>query len=458
MSDLTKADIFCRWAAELAVSDLPDQVVRQAGRSALDVIGLAISARHEDYIVALAAGGMSAGAGTAFGHPGGFAPQDAALLNGVGGHGEDYDDTFEGTPVHTGVVIVPSVLAACEARGLDIGRARIGIAVAGELMCRMAVVAPTAVHRAGFHPTGVIGAVAAAAGVGAAIGLDAERMTRAMGIAASMASGIIEYLADGSSTKRLHAGWAAHCGYRAALFAEQGFTGPKSVIEGTHGFYLGFADPKIERDFNRIDAGLGEEWLYGGIAFKPYACGTMTQPFVDCAIGLRDKGVTPEMVESILCKCGEGTVHRLWEPLASKQTPATPYAAKFSTPYCVAAGLVDGAAGLAQFTDARIADPVMLGIAGRTSYEIDPDDPYPANYCGHVRATLKDGRVVELSQPHMRGGAREPLSDDELRRKFVANVCFGGIAADEAETLADRAASLLAGSGRIDLAPFAQKP
>jgi 2-methylcitrate dehydratase PrpD len=458
MSELTKAEIFCRWAAGLAVEDLPDDVVRQAGRSALDVIGLAISARHEDYIVALAAGGLATGAATAFGHSIGLAPQDAALLNGVAGHGEDYDDTFEGTPVHTGVVVVPSILAACEARALGVDRARIGIAVAGELMCRMAVVAPTAVHRAGFHPTGVIGAVAAAAGVGAAIGLDAERMARALGVAASMASGIIEYLADGSSTKRLHAGWAAHCGYRAALFAEQGFTGPKSVIEGTHGFYLGFADPKIDRDFDRIDAGLGKDWLYAGIAFKPYACGTMTQPFVDCAIGLRGQGVTPEMVESILCKCGEGTVHRLWEPLAAKQVPATPYAAKFSTPYCVAAGLVDGAAGLAQFTEGRIADPVMLDIAGKTRYEIDPADPYPANYRGHVRATLKDGRVVELTQPHMRGGAQEPLSDDELRRKFVANVCFGGVDATEAESLADRAADLLAGSGTIDLAPFAQKP
>ncbi|MRG73460.1 MmgE/PrpD family protein [Alphaproteobacteria bacterium HT1-32] len=455
---MTRAEKFSDWATSLVSDDLPEAVVHQAARSMLDVVGLALSARREDYVSALLASHPAEGNGTAFGHATGLAPQDAALVNGVAGHGEDYDDTFEGTPVHTGVVVVPAVLAACEARGLSAERARLGIAAGGELMCRLAVVAPTAIHRAGFHPTGVAGALAAAAAVSVAIGLDGERMSRALGIAGSMASGIIEYLADGSSTKRLHAGWAAHCGYRAALFAENGFTGPKSVIEGEHGFFLGFAKPGIDRDFGQIDRGLGRNWLYASIAFKPYACGTMTQPFVDCAIALRNKGVTPDQVARIECKCGEGTVHRLWEPLASKQKPATPYAAKFSTPYCVAAGLVDGAAGLAQFTDERIANADLLHIAGLTRYEIDPKDPYPASYRGHVRATLKDGSTVEAIQPHMRGGATEPLTDDELKTKFTANVQFGGYSAAQADHLYNHASGVLRGDAVIDLAPFAQQP
>lgn len=455
---MTRAEKFSDWATSLVSGDLPEAVVHQAGRSMLDVVGLALSARREDYVSALLASHPAEGSGTAFGHATGLAPQDAALVNGVAGHGEDYDDTFEGTPVHTGVVVVPAVLAACEARGLPATRARLGIAAGGELMCRLAVVAPTAIHRAGFHPTGVAGALAAAAAVSVAIGLDGERMSRALGIAGSMASGIIEYLADGSSTKRLHAGWAAHCGYRAALFAENGFTGPKSVIEGEHGFFLGFAKPGIDRDFDQIDRDLGDNWLYASIAFKPYACGTMTQPFVDCAIALRNKGVTPDQVAQIECKCGEGTVHRLWEPLASKQKPATPYAAKFSTPYCVAAGLVDGAAGLAQFTDERITNADLLHIAGLTRYEIDPKDPYPASYRGHVRATLKDGSTVEATQPHMRGGATEPLTDDELKTKFTANVMFGGYSAAQADHLYNHVSAVLRGDAVIDLAPFAQQP
>ena len=169
---MTRAEKFSDWATSLVSGDLPEAVVHQAGRSMLDVVGLALSARREDYVSALLASHPAEGSGTAFGHATGLAPQDAALVNGVAGHGEDYDDTFEGTPVHTGVVVVPAVLAACEARGLPATRARLGIAAGGELMCRLAVVAPTAIHRAGFHPTGVAGALAAAAAVSVAIGLD----------------------------------------------------------------------------------------------------------------------------------------------------------------------------------------------------------------------------------------------------------------------------------------------
>ncbi len=119
----------------------------------------------------------------------------AALVNGTAVHGEDFDDTFEGGPVHAGAVIVPAVLAACERHKLDGRAALLGIAVGVETMCRLATVAPTLTHKAGFHPTAVFGAIGAAAGVGAALKLNAKQLVDALGTAASMASGIIEYLA-----------------------------------------------------------------------------------------------------------------------------------------------------------------------------------------------------------------------------------------------------------------------
>src|SRR6266545_3082527 len=128
----------------------------------------------------------------------------AAFVNGTAAHGEDFDDTFEGGPVHAGAVVVPAVLAAAEQESLDGQRALLGIAVGVETICRLSLVVPKAVHKAGFHPTAVFGTIAAAAGVGAALKLDARQFANALGIAGSMASGIIEYLADGSSTKRLH--------------------------------------------------------------------------------------------------------------------------------------------------------------------------------------------------------------------------------------------------------------
>ena len=172
-------------------------------------------------------------------------------------------------------------------------------------MCRLSLVAPQATHKAGFHPTAIFGAPAAAAAVGAAIGLGREEIARALGISGSLASGIIEYLADGSSTKRLHAGAAAQAGLRAAFLAEAGFTGPLSVFEGSHGLYKAFAPSKTP-DFRPLIGGLGADWVVAGLAFKPYACGTMTQPFVDCAIRLAAEGVRADDIVSIACKVGEG--------------------------------------------------------------------------------------------------------------------------------------------------------
>ena len=430
---------FCRWATGLEVAAIPDDVSGAINAALLDYAGLCVAARDLDYVHAMIRSHKALGGGggncTALGHTDGLDAGGAALVNGTAAHGEDYDDTFEGTPVHTGAVILPATLAAGEqfgATGADVLR---GAVVGTELMCRMALVAPTGVHKAGFHPTAVIGALGAAAAVGTTLRLSAHQMTDALGIAGSFASGIIEYLAEGSWTKRLHAGWAAQAGLRAALLGREGFLGPRTVMEGQHGFFHGFSAASVPNDFSHLTDGLGLQWHAANIAFKPYACGTMTQPFIDCAIQLAKRGVTPDQIDTIECKVGEGTVHRLWEPLAEKRNPSTPYSAKFSVPFAVAVGLVDGAAGLGQFTEDRISDETVLAVANRVSYQIDPENEYPANYSGHIRATLKDGTVHEMKQPHLRGGAREPLPAEELNAKFHANVAFGGWSEDRAAAL-----------------------
>src|SRR5207302_4818143 len=206
----------------------------------------------------------------------------AAFVNGTAAHGEDFDDTFEGGPVHAGAVIVPAVLAACERYGRSGAAALVGMAIGVETLCRLSFVVPKAIHRAGFHPTAVLGPMAAAAGVGAALGLNERQLVDALGTAGSMASGIIEYLAEGAWTKRLHPGWAAQSGLRAALLGRAGFSGPRTVFEGTHGLFAGFARTS-DGNYAALLDGFGERWLMTSLAFKPYPCGTMIQPYVDCA-------------------------------------------------------------------------------------------------------------------------------------------------------------------------------
>jgi 2-methylcitrate dehydratase PrpD len=438
------------FAARARDGELPAKVRDTVRLLLLDVAGLCVAARGTDYVAACLASVASQGAATAIGHASALGPYDAALVNGTAAHGEDYDDTFEGGPVHAGAVVVPAVLAIAEHAGLSGRDIVTGIAVGCEVMCRMALVAPQATHKACFHPTAVFGAPAAAAGVGAALGLPPELIMHAIATSGSLASGIIEYLADGSWTKRLHAGQAAQSGIRAALLAKAGFVGPATVLEGHHGFYKAFAPSKTP-NFEPLLADLGTRWVIEDIAFKPYACGTMTQPYIDCGIALARQGVTPEDVVSMVCEVGEGTVHRLWEPLALKQSPPNGYAGKFSSPYCIAVGMIDGRAGLGQFTDERVADPRVRALAAKVAFVVDPDNPYPRSFTGHIRATLKDGSVREVRQPHMRGGAHEPLSTADITDKFHDNAAFGGWDRGRADRFVAAVDAVLAGS-KADLA------
>jgi len=327
--------------------------------------------------------------------------------------------------VHSGAVIVPAVLAACERERLSGDRFLVGLTTGVELMCRLSLVAPMATHNAGFHPTAVFGALASAGGVSAALGLTPAQTASALGIAGSMASGIIEYLAEGTWTKRMHAGWAAQSGLRAALMARGGFIGPRTVFEGVHGVYRAFA-PSVTPNFEPLVDGLGSRWVLPTVAFKPYACGTMTQPFIDCAIRLAESGVRAEDIVDIECEAAAGTLPRLWEPLAIKHRPPTTYAAKFSTPFCMAVGFFDRRAGLGQFTASRTQDRDVLALAAKIRYVVDPANEYPRKFTGHLRARLTDGRSVEFRQPCMRGGAEAPLADAELEAKFMDNARYGG--------------------------------
>jgi 2-methylcitrate dehydratase PrpD len=175
----------------------------------------------------------------------------------------------------------------------------------------------------------------------------------------------------------------------------------------------------------------------------------MTQPFIDCAIALA-RELKAEDIISMVCEVGEGTVHRLWEPLAQKQAPPNGYAAKFSSPYCIAVGFLDGKAGFQQFSEARVHDPQVRALAAKVSYVVDPNNEYPKNFTGHIRAMLKDGSVREVRKPHMRGGAHEPLSEAEIRTKFFDNADYGGWEKSRAEALA-RALDRLASLGPLDL-------
>lgn len=403
-------------------------------RMVLDIAGICIAAREQPYVAAALAAIDADGPCTVLGHARRLGVEGAAFVNGIAAHGEDFDDTFEGGPVHAGVVIVPALVAAAERHGFSGQDFLRGLAIGSEVMCRLCAVAPTKVHKAGFHPTAVFGVMGAVAGVGAALRLTEQQLVDAFGIAGSMASGIIEYLADGSWTKRMHPGWAAQSGYRAVRLALEGFKGPRTVFEGAHGLFHGFANT-LQGDFDAMMAGFGDNWIWQTIAFKPYACGTMCHPYIDCAREFGKLGLDPAAIASIECEAAEGVLHRLWEPLDQKRMPPNGYAAKFSVPYAIAVAIVRGDAGLREYDDVVVKDPAILAVASKVSYVVDPANPYPKQFTGHVRVKMTDGSVHEFRQGYFKGGAEHPLSDEDLTRKFQANCAYGGLTQADARAL-----------------------
>ena len=419
---MTLGQDLAAFAARLRFEDIPPEVVASVRLRALDVLGIALAASTTELAPSLygalegwGASGGSSVVGARLEAP----PPLAALVNGALAHGLDFDDTHAVSITHASAVVLPAVLALGEAARAD-GRAAITAAVAGlEAITRLGMAAPGAFHARGWHATAVCGAFAAALAAGRLEGLDAARLVAALGIAGSLASGLLEFLEDGSWVKRLHPGWAAHSGIVAAGLARGGFTGPATILDGRFGFYRTFLG--VEPD--RAPFGtLGGEWETLRIGFKPYPCCHYNHAYLDCVLALRRAhGLTPDAIAAVECRVPAGEVPIVCEPREAKLRPRTPYDAQFSLPYSVAAALVDGRVGLDTYAPERIADARVLALAARVAHALDPDSTFPDGFPGWVRVRLRDGRVLEAREPDGRGGPRRPLEPQAVVEKFRDN-------------------------------------
>lgn len=412
-----------RFVSGLRLAHVPQAVSDKAKLVFLDTVGVALASSTMDFgamvtRVAQRLGGPQNS--RLIGSSGRVAAANAVMANGTLAHGLDYDDTLEEAIVHTGCCAAMTALAVGEEVGAS-GAAVLEATIAGtEVMCKVGLVAPGKFHARGFHPTALCSTFGAAAAAGKLYKLDVSQWRDAFGLCGSQSSGIIEYLADGTWSKRLHPGWAAHGGVIATLLAQEGFRGPATVFEGPHGFYRSFGGPN-KYPFEKL-CELGETWEIPRLAFKSYPCGSISHPYMDCALKLRQNHApVPERIVEVVCRTAEGPVHRLWEPLADKQRPISSYGAKFSLPYSIAVMLVRGRAGLEEFSDEAIRDERVLDLAKKVRYELDPTSDYPRHFSGHVNITLQDGTVLEESQPNPRGGLEDPLPPEEIIEKFRAN-------------------------------------
>lgn len=361
-------------------------------------------------------------------------PEDAALVNGITAHGLELDDTHEEGSLHPAVAVFPALLAVAD-NGEHTGDEVLTAAAVGyDAMCSIGVlIGASACYQRGFHPTGVTGALGAAAAVCSLLELDEDRTTHALGLASNMASGSLEFLSDGSWTKRLNAGHAAATGIRAAKLAAAGFTAPEHSFEGRDGFLRQYGHGIPEGRKLHLDLGMGA--LETSIKFYP--CCRYMHGNIDLLRQLHNEFPTLSLddidaIEVAVIKAGATLVSL---PAERKLVVTSPVDAQFNMPFGAAIALATGKAGLEQFDDAlTVAHELKPWMEKVTCYESERlESAFPSQWQAEVRVRLVDGKVFDRSASAFRGSPTDPPNRSDLEQKA-------------ASLLGEEAAQLLASS------------
>ena len=420
-------------AHEVAQQGLPAELRDDMAGRVVDLLGNCLAATSEKpagIVTAMVGEWGGRPVATGIGSATRLPASSAALVNGTLAHSLDFDDTHLPSVLHPSSAVLPAALAVAEQTGAS-GTALLDAATVGvEITCRLGMAGydreanNSVFFDRGQHATAICGAVGAAAAAGMLLGLDAEGLTSAIGIACSMGAGVIEANRTGGTVKRVHCGWAAHSGVVAADLARHGLTGPPTVLEGRFGFLQAFCGDRV--DIAAVTDGLGDRWETPGIFFKPYPCNHFTHAGIDAALRMRADGVTSDRIVELTLGVPEPVLRTIGEPPEEKARPRSGYHAAFSGPYTVAAALTGGG-GLGvfheDFTDAAAADPQRLALAAKVTCVGDPECTaiFPRQFPAVLTARLTDGSTRTEKVPANRGGPDRPLSRGELTEKFVLN-------------------------------------
>jgi 2-methylcitrate dehydratase PrpD len=416
-----------RYLVAARFEDLPEAARKEAARSLLNWMGVAVGGSHHEAVeIALATVSPFSGPAQAgiFGRKERLDIMNAVLLNGISSHVFDFDDTDLATAVHPSAPVIPVLLALAEFRKAS-GPDFINAMVLGiEAECRIARAVTPTMQDVGWHATGSVGAFGAAVAAGRLLGLDETRMCHAIGLAATQPVGLREMF--GSMTKSFHPGRAAQNGLLAALLAEKGYTSSLKGIEAKRGWANVLS---TARDYDVITGGLGAHYEISRNSYKPFACGLVVHPVIDGCIQLRDENkLTAGMIDRI-----DLAIHPIVLELTSNRTPHTGLEGKFSVYYAAAIGIVAGRAGEAQFSDARVRDAAVVGLRDLVETAVDPSLTQDQ---ARVTIKLKDGRVLERFIAHAVGSVENPMSDAQLDAKF-ADLALGILSDDRARHLMD---------------------
>jgi len=411
------------WSAGLRFEDLPAQLVADCRLRLLDTLGVALAAVPLPIGVAARKAGHALGGGdeaTILGEGARSTAANAALVNGTLAHAMDFDDTHNASVMHPSAPTVAAALAAAEAAKAGGRELIVAIAIGNEIGCRLGLVSPGAFHGVGLHPTSVLGAPAATASVGRLWRLSEAQIAASFGISASQASGVLEAYSDGTWSKTLHPGWAAHAAIVAGRLAQAGFTGPATAFEGRYGIYSALLPKGTKLDLDAATGGLGREWTCLDTAFKLFPCAHAIHAFIEGALQLRAAhGLTAAGIASVELAVPEEFVGQIAEPREAKLAPRTSTHARASLFYAVAAALVDGEVTAAHYEGDAFRRPEILAMAQRIRARIVPTGD-TIMFSGGVSIRPVAGATVETFVAEADGTGSRLLDEARVVGKFAA--------------------------------------
>ncbi|WP_213453537.1 MmgE/PrpD family protein [Rhizomonospora bruguierae] len=433
--------LFAAWAGRLRPSDLPEEVRDRITLRVADAVGLVAAAWDTPpgkAVRDLAAELSGSGRALLF-DPRPLHPASSALAHGTLVHALDYDDTFPESVIHPMSVLLPAALAAADDERAG-GEVVAALAAGDELLARLGAAAGRRLHAHGFQATSVFGPLAAALVVGVLRGRSPATVASAMGLAGSFSGGLLEFLSDGTWSKRLHPGWAAHGGVIADGLAARNFPGPASIVEGRHGLFTAFLGDEV--DPAQVTEGLGERWLSATAQIKLYPCAHVLHPFIVMAHDLRHRDVRVSDITEIVCGVAPWYVPIVCEPLAEKLNPVGEYQARTSLPLVVALGLLDEDVDSDSFEPVSVGRPELRALAAKVRYVADPQ--LTEGFGARLRVVTAD-RTFD-GDPWLTVDV-----PDRVRRKFLAATARGAAAG---VTPAEPAEALWAVARRLDQHPM----
>lgn len=428
---------FC---ATLNSEDFSPELIARVRVLVLDLLGNIIRANVDaPSTKALKSGaislGMQGGSATVFGDGGKWSPIGAAFLNAALGHSLDFDDTHASSTLHPGAPVIPAAFAAASLVGASGSDLVAGIVAGYEATCRIGLALPAGDHYArGFHPTATCGVFGATAAAGRILGLDGDLIESALGIALSQSAGSLQFLADGAWTKPFQVGWASQSGLSAALFAREGYRGPKAALEGRHGFLQGYApSPQPQRICQ--DLGTVFETMATGI--KPYPSCRYGHAGIDGVIALRRQfGFAPSEIKRISYGLSRAGLLLVGAPLEDKQNPTNLVGAQFSAPFVLSMAALTGAMTWDSY--GRLHDPEVRALMAKVDcvHDVDIEDEFPNNMSGKITIELESAShaetvIIPLGEP------TNFLTDEAILAKFegLASPVIGQRFRDIADTV-----------------------